>query len=79
MPKILVLKRDSRGRAIEYIIKRKARKLYVCHDSGKAIPKGAVYIEDHISYLQRRKDDSVWKKWVTNKICMSAWRGPLPS
>jgi len=70
---VLVLKR---GR--EYIVLRKARKLHVCHDCGKAIPKGAWFVEDHVCYLQRRKEGGVWRKWVTNRICMTSWRGPLP-
>lgn len=63
----------------EYIILRKARKNYVCHDSGKPIFKGEYYIEDHINYITRRRDGSSFLKWYVNKISLTAWRGIVPS
>lgn len=73
MQKVIVL---SKGK--EFVVLRRARKLHVCHECGQAIPKGVFYVEDHINYLRRSHYDRVWKKWVTNKICLLCWKGPLP-
>lgn len=62
----------------EYIVLRKARKNYVCHDSGRSIFKGEMYVEDHINYITRSRYDTVFLKWYVNKISLKAWRGPLP-
>ena len=72
MRKVIVL---SEGK--EFIVVRKARKLHKCHECGHGIPKGVSYVEDHINYLQKRRDGSVWKKWYRNAICLLCWKGRL--
>lgn len=73
MAKIIVLKKGK-----EYIVLRKARKNYVCHDSGKPIFKGELYIEDHINYITAKRYGGAFLKWYVNKISLKAWRGSVP-
>ena len=73
MAKIIVLKPGK-----EYIVLRKARKNYVCHDSGKPIFKGEEYIEDHINYITPKRYGGAFLKWYVNKISLKAWKGPVP-
>lgn len=73
MAKIIVLKPGK-----EYIVLRKARKNYVCHDSGKPIFKGEEYIEDHINYITSKRYGGAFLKWYVNKISLKAWKGPVP-
>jgi len=69
----LVLKPDK-----EFIVLRRARKSYVCHECGQVIPAGVLYVEDNINYLVKSRYGTVWKKWYKNKVCLLCWRGPLP-
>lgn len=73
MARVIVLKPGK-----EFIVNRRALKNHVCHECSKPIFKGESYIEDHINYLQRSRNDVVWKKHYTNRICFGCWRGPLP-
>jgi hypothetical protein len=63
----------------EHIILRKASKNYVCHECGKPIFKGDLYIEDCINYVTKTRYDKVFLKWYHNKICLKSWKGPLPT
>lgn len=62
----------------EYIVLRKARKNYLCHECSKPIFKGTYYIEDHINYLQSNRYGQVFKKHYVNRICLNSWKGPIP-
>ena len=62
----------------EFIISRKARKNHVCHECKKTIPKGSLYIEDHINYLRRKSSGEGFKWRVINKICLLCWKGEIP-
>jgi hypothetical protein len=73
MVKILVLKPGK-----ECIILRRATKNHICHECEKTIPKGVLYIEDRLTYLNTTREGRVYKKYVTNKICLLSWKGPIP-
>jgi len=73
MGNILVLKPGK-----EFIVLRKATRNHTCHECSQTIPKGVLYIEDNINYLQRSRYDKVWKKHYRNKICLLCWHGALP-
>ena len=73
MAKIIVLKPGK-----EVIVRRKARKNYICHECSHTIPKGVDYIEDNINYLTRTRYDKVFKKYYRNRICLLCWKGPVP-
>lgn len=73
MVKLKVLKPKK-----EYIILRKAIKDHVCHECGKIIPKGAYYIEDHLSYVRRRKSGDGFLWYHVHKVCLLCWKGPIP-
>jgi len=62
----------------EYIVLRKARKMHVCHECKNVIPKGVLYIEDHINYARRARSGEGFLWWHTHKVCLLCWRGVIP-
>lgn len=62
----------------EYIYARKAIKDHVCHECKGTIPKGAIYIEDHINYARRKSRGEGFLWYTTNAICLLCWRGEIP-
>ena len=62
----------------EHIILRKATKNHRCHECKQNIPKGTFYIEDHLKYIKRKRVGEGIYWFVTNKICLLCWKGPIP-